>query len=153
GALAEMRTLLRELRPHTITATDLPTLITHLSDGLAARHDIPTTVHMQMNGTLPPDVHMAVYRIAQEAMSNIAKHANASSLAVILTGTDTRVDLSITDDGYGFDPSALPAGTMGLDIMSERAHDVGAKLGISSDLDSGTTVEVRWPAQSESEQA
>lgn len=153
GALAEMRTLLRELRPHTITETDLATLITQLSDGLAARHDIPTTGHVQMNGTLPPDVHMAVYRIAQEAMSNIAKHANASSLAVNLTGTDSRVDLSITDDGYGFDPSALPAGTMGLDIMSERAHDVGAELGISSDLDAGTTVKVRWPAQSESEQA
>ena len=147
GALAEMRILLRELRPHTITDTDLETLITQLGDGLAARQDIPATVHVQMSRTLPPDVHLALYRIAQEALSNIAKHANASSFAVSLTGTDSRVDLSIADDGYGFDPSTLPAGTMGLDIMSERAHDVGAELGISSDLDAGTKVEVRWQAQ------
>lgn len=78
GALAEMRTLLRELRPHTIADTDLVTLVTHLGQGLGARHDIPVEVRADITGTMPPEVHMALYRIVQEAMNNVAKHANAS---------------------------------------------------------------------------
>ncbi len=147
GALAEMRTLLRELRPHTISETDLTVLVTHLSDGLAARHDIPATVRAEMNGSLPPDVHVALYRITQEAMNNIAKHANASSLTVTLVGTDSRVDLSVVDDGYGFDRANLPAGTMGLDIMAERAHNIGAELVVASQPDIGTAVNVTWNAE------
>lgn len=78
GALAEMRTRLRELRPHTIADTDLVTLVTHLGQGLGARHDIPVEVRADITGTMPPEVHMALYRIVQEAMNNVAKHANAS---------------------------------------------------------------------------
>jgi signal transduction histidine kinase len=147
GALAEMRTLLRELRPHTISETDLTVLVTHLSDGLGARHDIPATVRAEMDGSLPPDVHVVLYRIAQEAMSNIAKHANASSLTVTLIGTDSRVDLSVVDDGYGFDRANLPTGTMGLDIMAERAHNIGAELVVASQPDIGTAVNVTWNAE------
>ena len=144
GALAEMRTLLRELRPQTIADTDLALLVTHLSDGLAARHDIPAEVHVETVGSLPPDVHVAIYRIAQEAMSNIAKHANASSLTVTLVGTDSRVDLSVVDDGYGFDRTDIPAGAMGLDIMQERADAIGAELVVASQPDIGTRVDVAW---------
>jgi signal transduction histidine kinase len=147
GALAEMRLLLRELRPHTIAETDLATLITQLSHGLAARHDIPATVHTDTDGTLPPDVHVALYRIAQEAMSNIAKHAHASSLTVDLVGSDSRVTLSVIDDGYGFDPSAVPTGSMGLDIMHERAEEIGAVLTISSEIDAGTAIDVKWQSR------
>jgi signal transduction histidine kinase len=152
GALAEMRTLLRELRPHTIAATDLVTLVTHLSQGLAARHDIPVEVHAETTGTRPPEVHMALYRIAQEAMNNIAKHANASSVRVDLSGTESRVDLSVADDGYGFDTADIAAdGSMGMEIMRERAREIGAELRISSELDIGTTVAVTWPSPTPSE--
>ena len=144
GALAEMRTLLRELRPHTITETDLGTLVTQLTDGLAARHDIPADVTADVNGDLPPDVHMALYRIAQEAMTNVAKHANASSLVVDLTGDDDRVHLGVSDDGYGFDPADVTLDHMGLDIMKERADGIGADLTVSSEPDRGTTVYVTW---------
>ncbi len=144
GALAEMRTLLRELRPHTIADTDLNTLVTQLTDGLAARHDIPANVHTDVNRDLPPDVHLALYRIAQEAMNNVAKHANASSLVVGLTGNDGRVHLSVTDDGYGFDPAEVSSDHMGLDIMRERASDIGADLAVTSERDAGTTVDVTW---------
>jgi signal transduction histidine kinase len=153
GALAEMRLLLRELRPHTIAETDLATLITQLSDGLAARHDIPATVHTDIDGTLPPDVHVALYRITQEAISNIAKHAHASTILVDLAGSDSRVALSVIDDGYGFDISAVPTGSMGLDIMNERAEEIGAVLTISSDRDAGTTVAVQWQARTPVEHA
>jgi signal transduction histidine kinase len=152
GALAEMRVLLRELRPHTIKETDLATLITHLSDGLAARHDIPATVRAEVTGSLPQDVHLAVYRITQEALNNVAKHANASSLVVNLTGTESHVNLSIVDDGYGFDAGDIPPGSMGLEIMRERANDVGAELAMSSETDIGTTVNLAWHARTIVEQ-
>ena len=144
GALAEMRTLLRELRPHTLADTDLALLITHLSHGLAARQDIPATIDAAMDGGLPPEVHLTIYRIAQEAMSNITKHANASTLDVALAGTDSRVTLRVKDDGYGFDPADVPSGSMGLEMMRERAQDIGARLTVSSEQDVGTTVEVLW---------
>lgn len=144
GALAEMRTLLRELRPQTIADTDLGTLVTQLSEGLAARHDIPAEIRADVNGSLPPDVHIALYRIAQEAMNNVAKHANASSLIVDLTGGDGHVHLSVADDGYGFDAAAVSAESMGLEIMRERASGIGADLAVSSQPDAGTTVEVTW---------
>jgi signal transduction histidine kinase len=144
GALAEMRTLLRELRPHTIASTDLDQLIIHLSEGLSARQDIPATVDTDIDGTLPPDVHLAFYRIAQEAMNNIAKHANASTLTVELVGSESRTTLCVKDDGYGFDPSDTPTDSMGLNIMRERAEEIGADLTVSSEQEVGTTVELTW---------
>jgi signal transduction histidine kinase len=144
GALAEMRTLLLELRPLTIAHTDLNTLVTHLTEGLAARHDIPAEVHTVMSTELPGEVHIAMYRIAQEAMNNVAKHANASSLVVDLTGDDGYVHLAVTDDGYGFDTGEVSAESMGLDIMRERADEIGADLAVSSDPNGGTTVDLTW---------
>lgn len=144
GALAEMRTLLRELRPQTIADTDLGTLVTQLTEGLAARHDIPAEIRAEVNGDLPPDVHIALYRIAQEAMNNVAKHANASSLIVDLTGDDGHIQLSVADDGYGFDAAEVSAESMGLDIMRERASGIGANLTVTSEPDAGTTVDVSW---------
>jgi signal transduction histidine kinase len=105
-----------------------------------------------MTGSLPGDVHLTIYRIAQETLANVAKHANASSLAVDLTGTESRVNLSVVDDGYGFDTVDIPSGSMGLDIMRERAEEIGAELLISSEPDIGTTVELSWRAQAIVEQ-
>lgn len=144
GALAEMRTLLRELRPHTIAVTDLATLVGQLTDGLAARHDIPTEVRLDLEDELPADVHLAVYRIAQEALNNVAKHANASRLVVDLTGDDGHIHLSVADDGYGFDTTEVSAHHMGLEIMQERASGIGAELAVQSKPNRGTTVEVDW---------
>jgi signal transduction histidine kinase len=153
GALSEMRTLLRELRPQSIAETDLATLITHLSEGLAARHDIPAHIDTEMTGNLPTEVHIALYRIAQEAMNNVAKHANASSLGVDLTGNESHVALRIIDDGYGFDDATASVGGMGMEIMRERASEVHAHLVVSSEQDVGTTVEVTWTAERVSDRA
>jgi signal transduction histidine kinase len=108
---------------------------------------------MEMSGSLPPDVHIAMYRIAQEAMNNIARHANASSLVVDLAGTESRIILRIIDDGYGFDNAVTSPGGMGMDIMQERADEVGAQLVVSSEQDIGTTVEVTWTAEKVSREA
>jgi signal transduction histidine kinase len=105
-----------------------------------------------MTGSLPPAVHLAIYRIAQEALTNVAKHANASSLEVDVTGTDQRVNLTVVDDGYGFEIVDIPAGSMGLDIMKERADEIGAEFTISSEADIGTTVQLNWHAHTIVEQ-
>jgi signal transduction histidine kinase len=143
GALAEMRTLLRELRPRAILDTDLDALITHLAEGLAARQGIATELHIDSAGILPDDVHLALYRIAQEAMTNISKHADSSNLTVTLVRSGSGVDMSIVDDGYGFDQSERTTG-MGLEIMRERAAGIGAALTVSSREAIGTTVSVVW---------
>jgi signal transduction histidine kinase len=151
GALAEMRTLVRELRPDGIVDADLGVLVTQLSEGLAARHDIPVTVHADVARELPSEVHLALYRIAQEAMNNVAKHANASSLVVDLTGNNGQVRLSVTDDGHGFEPTAVRSGAMGLEIMRERADEIGADLTIVGGADAGTSVDVRWENRTRAE--
>jgi len=144
GALAEMRTLLRELRPHTITETDLGILITHLAEGLGARHDIPAVVHVEVEGAPRPEVHLAYYRIAQEAMNNVAKHADASSLNVEVVGNAHYLRLVVQDDGSGYQAEDGNGGSMGLAIMQERADGIGAKLLMTSELGKGTTVAATW---------
>ncbi len=145
GALAEMRTLLRELRPQTIANTELSTLLKQLSDGLSARHDIPVDVEAGQVPNIPQEVHVALYRIAQEALSNVAKHAEASRVAVELVCHASAVQLTITDDGQGFDPESVPAEHMGLDIMRERADAIGADLKVASRPSGGTSVAILWP--------
>ncbi len=144
GALAEMRILLRELRPQTIIATDMGTLLTQLSHSISARHDIPGTVEVDENCTFPPDVHVAFYRIAQEALNNITKHAEASAISITLSCNEEEVTLIIRDDGHGFDSEKVPGMHMGLDIMRERAINIGAHLALNSRQDAGTMITLTW---------
>jgi signal transduction histidine kinase len=145
GALAEMRTLLRELRPQTIAGTELGTLLEQLSDGLAARHDIPVEVTVGQICDMPEEVHVALYRIAQEALNNITKHAEASQVNIKLACDSTVARLTINDDGQGFDVGDVPAGHMGLDIMKERAEAIGAQMVVDSQPGAGTSIAVAWP--------
>ena len=71
---------------------------------------------------LPADVTMTLYRIAQEALNNVIKHAEATQVDITLLNETDRVVLRIRDDGRGFDPQVIPAGHMGLSIMAERAQ-------------------------------
>ena len=144
GALSEMRILLRELRPNSISGTDLATLVTQLSDGLGARHDMPIDVTIEGSGNVPPDVHLALYRIAQEAMANVARHADANHVDVLLRVGPTTASLTVRDDGVGFDPSETRGDAMGLVIMRERADAVGASVAIDTSPGGGTGVVVSW---------
>jgi signal transduction histidine kinase len=144
GALAEMRLLLCELRPHDLAAADLGALVRQLSEGLGARYRIPAKVHTTVRRNLPPDVHLAFYRVAQEAMHNVGKHAEASRVVVELTGDDGEVHLAVSDDGVGFDSVDGTEGTMGLSIMRERAEMIGAGLSVASSPGVGTAVALTW---------
>jgi PAS domain S-box-containing protein len=96
-------------------------------------------------GRLAPEVETAVYRIVQEALTNVAKHARASAASVVLSRSDGHVTVVVEDDGVGFVPDAAPKGRLGLLGMRERAALVGGVLDVESSPGGGTAVRVRIP--------
>ena len=156
GALAEMRTLLLELRPSALAEANLSELLRQLAESITGRARVPVSVGVEGECALPPEVKVALYRIAQEALNNVAKHAAASQAAVSLRyllpspcqgeGPGVRVELRISDDGRGFDPQGVPPESLGLGIMRERAEAIGAALRIKSQVGQGTQVVVAWPS-------
>ena len=158
GALAEMRAMLLELRPSALNESDLGGLLRQLADAIAGRSRLPVAVDIQTQRPLPPDVKVALYRVAQEALNNVAKHAKASHVTVSLHDAAPirerpdagGVELSISDDGRGFDPTLAFPEHFGLGIMQERAEAIGATVDIHSELGQGTQVVVVWqPARSD----
>jgi signal transduction histidine kinase len=144
GALAEMRTLLLELRPAALTEKPLGELLGHLTQAMTSRTRVSVTLTVKGDSSLSPDVQIALYRIAQEALNNVTKHASAAEASVDLHCQPGRVALSIQDDGRGFDPADALPDQLGLSIMRERAESIGATLGIRSQPDHGTHVTVDW---------
>jgi len=144
GALAEMRTLLLELRPLSLAEAELGELLRQLVDSIAGRARVSVTLEIGQEYPLPPDVKVALYRIAQEALNNVAKHAQASQSKVSLRCAPRKLELEISDDGRGFDVSGVPRDRLGLGIMRERAESVGATIEIESRIGCGTRVRVVW---------
>jgi len=143
GALGELRTLLYELRPETLPATPLQQLLARLGDALAGSGDIAVTTSVAGGLALPGDVHVTFYRVAQEALTNVRKHAGeAHAIASIEEDGDT-VRLVVSDDGSGYDPGLTREG-LGLLGMRERAAAIGARLSIESGPGEGTTVQLVW---------
>lgn len=144
GALAEMRTLLLELRPSALIETDLRDLLRQLAEAFTGRTRIPVTLDLMGERDIPPDVQVALYRIVQEALNNIAKHSGAKAAALMLDNTSHHLHLTISDDGCGFDTTSNQVMKLGLRIMAERADAIGADFNITSTLDDGTTITVIW---------
>jgi signal transduction histidine kinase len=116
-----------------------------LSPSIAARHDIEVDLQTCEECDLPLETHLALYRIAQEATNNIAKHANASSIKLILEEKRDTIQLMVADNGEGFNNNEVSPDTMGIEIMHERANSIDADLTITSQPGMGTTVSVIWP--------
>lgn len=150
GALAEMRMLLLELRPAALAETSLPDLLRQLSQAVIGRARIPVDVELADAGDVPPEVAVALYRIAQEALNNVVKHAGAGrarlTLSVSSADGDEALTLVVSDDGCGFDPDDARAGRLGLAIMTERAEAIGAHLEVESAPGRGTRVTAVWVA-------
>jgi signal transduction histidine kinase len=144
GALAEMRTLLLELRPAALLDTPFGHLLQQLAEASSSRGSLQIKVDAEGEGTLPADLQIGLYRIAQEALNNINKHADATHAEIRFRRRDSRVDLRITDDGRGFDASTTPPGHFGLSIMRERARGLGAQFRLESHPGGGTRIDVHW---------
>jgi signal transduction histidine kinase len=146
AALAEMRTLLLELRPAAIVQTGLEDLLQRLAHALRTHVEKPIEVEIEGSGQLPPEVHLAFYRLAQAALGNVIRHASSSQARARLVLADEAATLVISDDGGGFDPAHLKERQgMGIEIMRERAGAISADLKIDSAVGQGTTVTLRWP--------
>lgn len=144
GALAEMRTLLLELRPSTLTQTHLTDLIKQLCEAFIGRSRLPILLNIEGDRELPPDVQVAFYRIAQECLNNVFKYARATEVNVSLFMSSDTIRFEVRDNGIGFDPSVNRPMKLGIHIMRERAESIGADFHIASALGSGTCVDVTW---------
>jgi two-component system nitrate/nitrite sensor histidine kinase NarX len=147
GALAEMRALLLELRPAALTEAPLPELLRHLTEAASGRARIPVALELEGEATgepLPAEAQVALYRIAQEALHNVVKHAGARRVKVGLRAGGELVGLHVEDDGAGFDPATVSAEHLGLRIMGERAAAIGTALRIDSAPGRGARVSVIW---------
>lgn len=143
SSMAEMRSLLFELQPETFDVTSLTGLIEQLCDSTGEIYGRPIACRSQPGPTIPPQPKLALYRIAQEALGNALRHAEAQNVSVSVDVSDEAVCLAVTDDGVGFDANDLTVG-QGLRNVAERAKQVGATIEISSEGGSGTTISAIW---------
>lgn len=144
GALAEMRTLLLELRPAKLIEVDLGDLLRQLVEAISGRARIPITLEVEGDGEISADVKVALYRVAQEALNNIAKHSHAQHVWIRFERSSSRVLLAVKDDGNGFVFDKIAPHHLGLGIMRERADAIGGTLAIRSTPGKGTTIEICW---------
>jgi signal transduction histidine kinase len=152
GALAEMRTMLLELRPSAVSKSPLHDLLAQLTEASTSRTELSFRLALEKTPRLPENVHASFYRVAQEALNNVAKHARASQVTLELhvnpqkpeQAGERRVELRLVveDDGTGFSPENEQQ--LGLGIMRERAADIQADLTIDSRIGEGTCVSLVW---------
>lgn len=151
GSLDEVRRIARELRPEALDDLGLVNALI----ALCSRADVHggLRVRRDLQGTLPniaPEVELVVYRVAQESLSNVLRHAGADTVAVSVRSDTEKLVLAVTDDGKGM-PAELPRGTAGITGMRERALLVGGRLSIESRADEGTEVRLVIPLDGETQ--
>jgi PAS domain S-box-containing protein len=144
SALSEMRNLLLAWRPETMPKQSLGDLLHELGEATAERTQMPVATTTMGECYPPTEIKKALYRIAQEGLNNVAKHAGACRATVRLECAGDTLTLSISDDGCGFSPEMVKSHHLGLGIMRERALAVGADLSIASEPGRGTEIVVAW---------
>jgi signal transduction histidine kinase len=148
GALAEMRALIFELRPGALAEEGLVAALTKQAAALSGREGLVIAVDGP-DGRLPlePEVEEQLYRLGQEALANVVKHARASSATVHIAATDDTVSVEVSDDGRGFDPGVVGPEHFGLRSMRGRVADLEGRLKVRSTPGRGTVIRVEVPAQ------
>lgn len=147
AALLEMRTLIFELRPESLESEGLLASLAKQTQALAKRYKIE--VAMAGHGEEPqldlPIKHEA-YRVTMESLHNVVKHAQATRCVVTLTRKPGEYQVTVEDDGRGFDVAAVPVNRMGLSSMRERVAQLGGRFELSSVAGQGTRVSASFPA-------
>ena len=148
-SLDELQRLIADLRPSHLDDLGLPSALRWYANTLQER--IKLEVHVEIHGEerpVPSAVKIALFRIAQEALTNVVKHAQAKSVQVVLTYADESVFVRVNDDGRGFDLESTGSGkrvSWGLKGMEERTALLGGKFEVESKPGQGTIVEVSIP--------
>jgi len=149
GTVDAMRNVMAELRPHALDDYGLPAALRSLASGFSHRTGIQVAFEGDAPGAdLPKPVDLAMFRIAQEALNNVAKHSNAQRVEIAIRRVNGLATLSVRDDGIGFDPKRIDRSNReagwGLLIMRERAEAVGAQFSLKAGLHSGVQVLVEY---------
>lgn len=143
--LQETRLLIFELRPPILDQQGLAAALKARLEAVEARSGLVMDLDLQEVSGLPDSVETGLYRIAQEALNNAARHAGATGLRVALNQTATAVTLEIVDNGNGFDPAAVAPGRVGLQGMAERVQQLNGRIDIRSTPQRGTAIHVEVP--------
>ena len=153
GALAEMRALIFELRPGALAEEGLVAAVSKHASAVAAREGIDVDVTGPADRLpLRPEAEEQLYRLVQEALNNVVKHARTTLASVAVTSGPSEVTVVIHDDGIGFDPAHGRPGHLGLASMRERITRLGGRLDIASAPGRGTTITATVPAAESLEQ-
>jgi signal transduction histidine kinase len=154
GALAEMRTMLLELRPTAVINTPLSNLVAQLTEAITSRSGLKFRLFIEQVPALPEAVHTSFYRIAQEGLNNVVKHAQARLVTVSLSAkllpaeADGRarheIRLLVEDDGVGFSAGRRAPEQLGIGIMRERAAAIQARFSLESQPGHGTQLTLVW---------
>lgn len=155
GAIASVRQFSRDLRPLVLEDLGLVAAMQYLVNQLAQSEGID--VDFKVEGTLeelPADMEVAIYRILQEALNNVKKHAHATEVKVLAQFSEKQILLMVEDDGCGFIvPDSITdfasSGSFGVMGLQERAHLFGGNIKVESQLDEGTVVRLIIPRQSD----
>ena len=146
STLRDVRRLAVELRPSALDDFGLATAVERLADTFRDSTGMRVDVETRLGEVrLPPEVETALYRIVQEALANIVKHAEATHVSILLTRKDFSVAAVVEDDGKGFDETDTGDNVLGIVGMRERVGLVGGRLAIESGSGSGTTVAAEVP--------
>jgi signal transduction histidine kinase len=148
-AMAELRLMISGLRPGVLDQFGLEAALREVADQLLVPMNISVAIESGIPSRLPPEIEVVLFRIAQEAMHNIARHSGARAMTLRIAQTEGEVSMRVHDDGRGFDPAALSERgsrhAFGLAGMRERASLVGGTVRVESAARGGTTVEARLP--------
>jgi PAS domain S-box-containing protein len=145
AAFAEMRALIFELRPDSLAEEGLVAALTRQAELMRARHHLLVETEFSGEPDLPLGAKTALYRITQEALNNIVKHARAARVGLRLAHEDGGILLQVQDDGIGFDPNGAFPGHLGLRSMRERAEALGGRVEVGSRPEGGSVVSARIP--------
>jgi signal transduction histidine kinase len=143
-ALQNVRQSVATLRQHSLLVKSLPEALEKLADEFERNTSIRIHRTVQLQQSLPPEQAIALYRIVQEAMTNIAKHSHATQVELSLSERATELTLSVEDNGQGFDPAVNTTG-FGLQSMRERTEALGGTFQIVSQLTQGCRIRLTLP--------
>lgn len=144
--IAQVRQMSLNLRPHILDEQGLlPTLLWHFERYTAQTKVQVSFTHRGLKEQLPPEINSAAYRIVQEALNNIARHAKVSEATVSVQVSDRIIRIKVEDRGAGFNPAMVSATSSGLSGMQERAFLLGGKLTVRTAPKKGTTVMAELP--------
>jgi signal transduction histidine kinase len=144
-ALQDVRALAVELRPSALDDFGLGPAVERLAHTFADRSGIETTVETHLDARLPPELETTLYRVVQEALSNVVKHAAAQHVSIVIAQRGGVVAATVDDDGHGFNEADIRADALGLTGMRERLALVGGTLEIESSPGAGATIAAQVP--------